>query len=204
MKKALLILSMAALIGGAQAAGTALVGDAAAGKTKSVTCAGCHGMDGNSMNTIWPKIAGQHDKYIRKQLANFKSGERYNASMSPMAMPLTEQDMADLAAYYSTQTITPGEASPELVDKGQNLYRAGNPTSGVSACIACHGPSGQGNPMANFPSLAGQHADYTVSTLKHFRSGERANDAGQMMRNIAAKMTDQEIEAVAQYIQGLQ
>lgn len=178
-------------------------GDLAAGKTKAAACAACHGADGNSANPEWPKLAGQHDKYLVKQLTNFKAGERTNAMMAPMAAGLSEQDMADIAAYYGSQTQTSGKADPALVDAGEKLYRGGNATTGVAACIACHAPNGMGNPQANFPRLSGQHAAYIVNQLKAFRAGERANDAGKMMQNIAARMTDTEMQAVASYIQGL-
>lgn len=178
-------------------------GDAAAGKTKSATCAGCHGPDGNSANPLWPKLASQHEKYLVKQLKDFKEGRRSNATMAPMAAPLGEQDMADVAAYFASQKIQPGAADPELVELGERIYRGGNMTSGVAACMACHGPSGRGNPQANFPALGGQHADYVVAQLKAFAGGERANDAGKMMRSIAARMTEAEMKAVASYIQGL-
>jgi cytochrome c553 len=178
-------------------------GDVAAGKQKSTSCATCHNADGNSTNGEWPKLAGQYPVYLVKQLNNFKAGERVNAIMNGMAAPLSEQDMEDLAAYYVAQTITPGEANPDLVELGKSIYRGGNLNSGVSACIGCHGPTGDGNPAAGFPSLAAQHAQYIETQLKVFRSMQRANDPGQMMRNIAGKMTDQEIQAVASYIQGL-
>lgn len=179
-------------------------GDAVAGKAKSATCAGCHGMDGNSANPEWPSLAGQHGNYIEKQLQEFKAGKRKNAMMAPMAMPLSEQDMADLAAYFSSQKAKTGVADPSLVELGQKIYRGGNPASGVAACIGCHGPSGAGNPAAKFPSVAGQQAKYIENQLNVFKSGERDNDAGKMMRNIAAKMTLEEMKAVASYLQGLQ
>lgn len=193
------VVSMLGVSGPALAAG-----DAAAGKAKSASCVACHGTDGNSMNPEWPTLAGQHPGYIAKQLRNFKAGERSNALMSPMAAPLSEQDMEDLAAYYSSQTAKPGEADAALVEQGRALYRGGNMSTGVAACVACHGPSGAGNPTANFPSLRGQHASYTINQLKTFQRGERANDAGKMMQNIAAKMTEAEMQAVASYIQGMQ
>jgi len=200
MKKLLLIASLVSLA----AVGTAhAAGDAEAGKAKSAACAACHGPDGNSLAPNFPKIAGQHADYTAKQLAEFKAGDRTDATMNAMAAPLSEQDMADLAAFYASQKATIGTAAEDKVALGETLYRAGNSTSGVSACAACHGPTGTGNPMAKFPSLNGQHADYTALQLKNFRSGTRANDAGSMMRSIAKKMTDAEIEAVAQYIQGL-
>jgi cytochrome c553 len=200
MKKLLLIASVAALaaMGTAQAAG-----DATAGKNKSATCAGCHGMDGNSANPAWPKLAGQHPQYIAKQLANFKADERVDPVMGPQAKGLSEQDMADLAAYFSAQKVALGSTPEDQLELGQTIYRAGNAASGVPACAACHGPTGAGNAQAKFPALSGQHAAYTEKALKDFRAGARANDAGQMMRNIAAKMTDAEIKAVSAYVQGL-
>ena len=191
MKKLLTLVTLISLaaIGSAQAAG-----DAAAGKAKSVTCAACHGPDGNSPTPAFPKIAGQHAGYLEKQLTEYKNGTRVNATMNGMAAPLSEQDIADLAAYFASQTGTIGTDDPDKVELGESIYRADNPATGVSACAACHSPTGVGNPMANFPSLQGQHADYTVLQLQHFRSGERANDAGAMMRGVAGKMTDAEIE----------
>ena len=200
MKK---FLTLAALVGLATFGNAQAAGDAEAGKAKSATCAACHGPDGNSVAPNFPKLAGQHAAYIAKQLAEYKSGERKNATMNGMAAPLSEQDMADLAAFYAAQEVKVGQAAEDKVALGESLYRAGNAASGVAACAACHEPTGIGNPMANFPSLSGQHAEYTATQLKYFRSGERANDAGAMMRGVAGKMTDAEIEAVSQYIQGL-
>ncbi len=178
-------------------------GNAETGKTKSATCAACHGADGNSVNPEWPKLAGQHPDYIIKQLSNFKEGARVNASMAPMAKPLSEQDMADLAAYFSSQPKKLGEADQTKVALGSQVYKGGNNATGVAACAACHGPTGAGNPAANFPALFGQHATYIKNQLYAFRKGERANDAGKMMRGVAGKMSDAEIEAVAEYIAGL-
>jgi cytochrome c553 len=200
MKKWLMTLSMAtAMVSSVAVAG----GDAAAGKAKSAMCAGCHMADGNSVNGMWPKLAGQHESYIIKQLQDFKAGDRVDPTMAPMAAGLSEDDMANLAAFYSSQTLKSGEADPALVEKGKQIFMNGNAASGVAACSACHAPNGVGNPAANFPSLQGQHADYTVKQLKDFRAGNRANDAGRMMQSVAAKMTDDEIAAVASYIQGL-
>ncbi len=202
MKKWFVFAAVFSLVG---ATGQSLAaGDAAAGKAKSATCAGCHAADGNSANPEWPKLAGQHASYIVKQLQNFKDGDRENAMMAPMAAPLSAQDMEDLAAYYSQQENKPAKADPALVEMGEQIYRGGNMSTGVAACMGCHSPSGAGNPAAKFPSLKGQHAKYTVLQLKAFKKGQRANDAGKMMRNIAAKMTDEEMEAVASYIQGMQ
>ncbi len=179
-------------------------GDKSAGKAKSAVCAGCHGVDGNSTNPEWPKLAGQHEDYIVKQLQEFKSKVRDNATMYPQAAALSDQDMADLAAYFASQTPKPGIADEKVVKLGETLFRGGSSASGLPACTGCHGPNGAGNPLAKFPSLAGQHATYTANQLKAFRAGVRANDAGKMMRMISTRLTDPEIEALAQYISGLQ
>lgn len=178
-------------------------GNAEAGKTKSAVCAACHNADGNSVNPEWPKLAGQHPNYIIKELNDFKNDKRVNATMSPMAKPLSEQDMADLAAYFTSQAKKLGEADQTKVGLGEQVYKGGNNATGVAACAACHGPTGAGNPAANFPALNGQHATYVKAQLLNFRSGARANDAGKMMRNVAAKMSDAEIDSVAEYIAGL-
>lgn len=179
-------------------------GNADQGKAESAVCAGCHGADGNSgINPLWPKLAGQHPQYIEKQLKDFKAGTRTDPLMSAMAMPLTEQGMADLAAYFSSQTKQIGAADAKAVSKGEQLYRAGNPDTGVAACMACHGPAGSGNPQALFPALNGQNAAYVEKALKDFRSGTRSNDTAKMMQGVVARMTDAEIADVAQYIQGL-
>ena len=186
-------------VGAVQAAG-----NADEGKKKSAVCASCHGADGNSgINPLWPKLAGQHPQYIEKQLKAFHDKKRSDPTMSAMAAPLKEQDMADLAAYFSSQVRKGGTAAADKVDAGEKVYRAGNAKTGVAACMACHGPTGSGNPVANFPSLAGQNADYVEKALKDFRSGARSNDYNAMMRGVVARMSDTEISAVAQYIQGL-
>jgi len=179
------------------------VGDAGAGKTKSATCAACHNADGNSMNPQWPKLAGQDKAYIYKQIMDFKSGARKDPTMTAMAMPLSEQDAADLAAYFSSQARAGGTADPAQVAGGELLYRGGNAARGVAACTACHQPNGMGNPAAGFPGIAGQHATYIEKALKDFRAQARANDANGMMRGVAENLTDAEIVAVAQYVQGL-
>jgi len=200
MKKVLLIASLFSFAFAGQAMSA---GDAAAGKAKSAACAGCHGVDGNSAAPNFPKIAGQGEGYLFKQLQEFKSGKRVDATMAGMVAGLNETDMADLAAYFASQTGTSGTAAEDQVELGQSIYRAGNAASGVAACAACHGPTGAGNPQARFPKLSGQHADYTAAQLVKFSKGERANDAGSMMRVVAGKMSEAEIKAVAQYIQGL-
>lgn len=178
-------------------------GNASAGKADSTTCAACHGADGNSVSPMFPNLAGQNAPYIIKQLHDFKSGARKNATMQPMAAPLNDKQIQDLAAWFSSQQVKIGEADPKLVALGESIFRGGDMKSGVPACMACHGPTGAGNPAAHFPALHGQHAAYVVAQLKAFRSGDRHNDAGKMMRDIAAKLTDAQIEAVASYIQGL-
>lgn len=201
MKYSLAFVACAAL---AVAGSVHAAGDPAAGKAKAVSCAACHGADGNSVNPEWPKLAGQHANYIAKQLADFKAGtDRSDALMAGQVAGLSEQDMQDLAAFFAQQQVSVGTTPEDLAALGEQIWRAGNPASGVAACISCHGPSGAGNPAANFPRLNGQHAVYTAAELRAFRSGDRKNDAGAMMRNIVAKMTDQEIEAVAAYVQGL-
>jgi len=202
MKKLITVATLGLLLGLCATAQAA--GDAAAGQQKAATCAGCHGMDGNSMNPEWPKLAGQHVKYVVKQLQNFKNMARVNAIMNGMAAGLSQQDMEDIAAYYENQQLQGGQANPALVEPGEQVFRGGNLQTGLAACAGCHGPTGTGNPAAGFPSLAGQHAQYIETQLRNFRAMERANDPGQMMRNVASRMTDQEIQAVASYIQGLQ
>lgn len=178
-------------------------GDIAAGKEKAQVCAACHGVDGNSTNPVWPNLAGQHEEYIVKQLMDFKAGNRENPQMTPMATNLSEQDMYDLAAYFSSQNPKWGKTDPAALELGQKIYRAGNMEAGVPACMACHGPTGRGNPAAKYPSLSGQHADYTETQLNAFRSKKRNNDINDVMRTIVGRMTHEEIKAVAQYIQGL-
>ena len=179
------------------------VGDAAAGEAKSAVCLACHGPGGNSVVPTWPKLAGQHPEYLYKQLMDFKSEARKNEQMSPQVIPLNEQDFEDLAAYFSAQTQTAGTADASLAELGERIYRGGNPDTGVPACSGCHGPAGSGLGLAKFPRVSGQHAAYADQTLKHFRDGARANDPNGMMRGVAARMTDEEIAAVAQFLQGL-
>jgi cytochrome c553 len=178
-------------------------GSAQDGQAKSAVCAACHGVDGNSVNPEWPALAGQHPGYIVAQLDAYQSGERNNVLMSPMAMPLTDQDKADLAAYFSGQALTPKEADPDLAKRGERLFRGGDSDRGITACIACHGPRGRGNPLANYPSVAGQHATYLANQLRLYASGERYSDPNQMMRSIARRMTEDDIRSVASYMQGL-
>ena len=166
-------------------------------------CAACHGADGNSAIPANPNLARQIPEYTTKQLANFKSGERANAVMAGMVAALSPQDMASLGDYFWRQTAKPAVAtSKEMALLGQSLYRGGNAATGVPACSGCHSPDGVGIPR-QYPRLAGQHAEYTAAQLKAWRSGERANDPNKMMRMIAARLSDREIQAVSEFIQGL-
>jgi len=187
-------------------AGAALAeGDVAAGQAKSSTCVACHGVDGNSVNPEWPSIAGQHASYIVNQLKAFKSGTRQNALMAPMAMTLSDQDMADLAAYFSSQSMRGKEADKDKVAAGEKLYRGGNPSSSTAACIACHGPGGRGNPGAGYPAIQGQHSTYVVAQLNAYKSKSRTTDdaVNRMMQDVASQLTAEEVAAVAAYVQGL-
>jgi cytochrome c553 len=197
-------LSVANLAWANPAPAAAAKGDAAkAQKIVNDVCGACHATDGNSTSPAYPSLAGQHPEYIAKQLAEFKSGARKNAIMAPNAATLSNDDMLNLAAYFSAQQPKPKLAKDAaLVAEGQKIYKGGNAGSGVPACASCHGPAGSGIPV-QFPRLAGQHAKYVQSQLKNFRSGDRANDGGKMMQVIARKMTDQEMKAVAEYINGL-
>jgi len=177
-----------------------LVGDVKNGQKKAGACVSCHGKDGNSKVGTYPKIAGQHANYITAQLKAFKNGERDNALMKSMVAKLNEQNMADVAAFYATQTMTPGTTAKSALPLGENIFRGGNMKTGLPSCQGCHGPQGKGNAAAGFPALGGQHANYIVAQLKHYQGGTRSHD---MMSDIAKKMTDEEIEAVAQYINGL-
>lgn len=178
-------------------------GDAAAGQAKSALCATCHANDGNSALAINPKLAGQSAAYIVKQLVDFNSGARPDPTMAAMVLSLSEQDMQDIAAWYASQTVTLQGANAESLALGESLYRAGNKQFAVTACSACHSPTGQGNAPAGFPSLGGQHAEYTLKQLKSFRAGERDNDLNSMMRITVERLTDKELEALASYVSGL-
>lgn len=192
------------LLCGLSLSGTVMAeGSAEAGQAKSTPCVACHGVNGNSANPEWPNLAGQHPQYIVKQLKAFKSGARQNPLMTPQAQPLSDQDMEDLAAYFATQTPTGLEADASKVALGQRLFRAGDEQKGIAACSSCHGPAGHGNPTALYPSIRGQHATYIEAQLKAYRNGTRQTDQNQMMRGVAKAMTDEEIAAVAAYVQGL-
>ncbi len=172
------------------------------GKAKSMLCSACHGQDGNSINPEWPSLAGQHEKYFVKTLKAYKNESRKNAVMYPLVMTLSEQDMMDLAAYYQAQTPKKLSYDYDLAKKGEALYRGGN-SSGVAACIACHGPRGKGNPGAGYPSIAGQHAAYTKNALIEYTNGNRKPGINDMMQTLASRMTSEDMDAVAEYIQAL-
>jgi cytochrome c553 len=193
----------------AQSVESVVKGDPTKGQqTASKVCAACHGPDGNSPLPVNPSLAGQHPEYIFKQLVNFtrvggKPAERANPTMAGMAALLNNAQMKDVAAYYAAQTPRPRSArDKELVMAGQAIYRGGIAAKGVAACASCHSPTGAGMP-AQFPRIAGQHAEYSAAQLKAFRSGGRANDLNRMMRNTAGKLTDREIAAVSEYMAGL-
>ena len=155
---------------------TPAAGSAEEGQTKSTACIACHGVDGNSANPQWPTLAGQHKPYIAKQLSAFKSGSRKDPLMSPMAVSLSDDDIEDLAAYFSAQKPTGLEADPGKVSLGQRLYRGGDTKAGLAACAACHGAEGHGNPLASYPAIRGQHATYLATQLRAYRAGTRTTD----------------------------
>ncbi|EKE83395.1 c-type cytochrome [Idiomarina xiamenensis] len=204
---------LAMLIGifcGLTAAAQAAEGDVEAGKEKSQVCAACHGPDGNAPSDQYPKIAGQHEGYLAKQLHDFKQaaetgGEqgRNNPIMMGQVANLSEQDIADLAAYFASQQAKPGSTPEDIIAKAEDLWRRGNPDSKIPSCTGCHGPRGDGMGLAKFPDISGQHAAYTATQLKAFRAGERANDMNGMMRGVAQKLTDEEIDLLSKYLSGL-
>ena len=178
-------------------------GDAEAGKALSANCAACHGADGNSPSPAFPKIAGQGERYLIKQITEIRDGARQAPAMQPFVMNLSDEDIANLSAYFASQTATAGGAKEELVELGAQIFRAGIEEKGIPACLACHAADGSGVELAGFPRLAGQHDAYTAQQLHAFSAGTRNNDQAAMMRTIAERMHDKEIEAVASYIQGL-
>lgn len=181
-------------------------GSAEAGKSKSLTCSACHGADGNSVNPMWPNIAEQHSNYIFEQLQAFKTGTRSDILMTAQTLALAEQDMRDLAAYFeSQQAAVRPVADPATIDSGEQLYRGGDEAAGIPACIACHGPTGRGNPAASYPSLQGQYANYTAKQLRDYASGARKSDGRtKVMRDIAQRLSEKDIVDIASYVQGLQ
>jgi cytochrome c553 len=185
------------------------MGDAAAGKDMSVACAACHGADGNSAVPTFPKIAGQGDRYLLKQMQDIRDGARPVPTMAGQLDGKSDQQLADIAAYFSSQAASGGQTDPAMLDLGQKVYRAGVADRNFPACSACHSPTGKGNAPAGFPALAGQHAEYIATQLKMYRKGYedetgRTNDGdAKIMRTTAFGLSDKEIEAVASYISGL-
>lgn len=175
------------------------------GKAKSLTCTACHGPEGNSTNAMWPNIAGQNAPYLLAQLQSFKDGSRQDPLMSAQAMMLSDQDMADLAVYFeSLPGAVQSVKDASTVSRGEALYRGGDSDNGVAACLACHGPSGRGNPAAKYPALQGQHADYTAKQLSDYASGARVSDGKtRIMRDIAGRLSKEDIAALSSYVQGL-
>ena len=190
------------------------IGDLENGRIKSAACAGCHMVDGNTVNPEWPKIAGQVQNYLVKQMVGFRDGDRENEIMDPFIKPLSQVDIEDIATYYSNQKMKPGIADQTQLALGEKIYRKGVFYSPLTACTGCHGNKGQGNhdwevvmaapPSVLAPALGGQNAPYVVKQLLAFRSGERGNDVGEVMQKIARQMSDEQIKAVAQYITQLQ
>jgi cytochrome c553 len=179
-------------------------GDYQAGQEKSTTCAACHGPTGVSVNPIWPNLAGQHAAYLVKQLHDFKAMQHRNApTMAPMVANLNEQDIEDLAAFYARQPLPENTTPQQFLKRGEQLYRGGDFSKHISACIACHGPSGRGNAQANFPVLSGQQPAYTLQQLQAFKGKTRSNDLNSIMRSISARMSTEDMEAVAHYVAGL-
>ena len=211
-RKVLNWLPLVVLAASAAQAESLVDGSIEAGKSKSVTCSACHGTEGVSANPLWPNIAGQGATYLVTQLQAFRDGaanpaeaKRYNALMSPQSISLTDEDIRDLAVYYeSLPAPVQAVANPETVDRGEALYRGGDLENGIAACLACHGPAGRGNPAAGYPALQGQHAVYTAQTLRDYASGARKSDGTtRIMRDIAARLSQEDIDALASYIQGL-
>ena len=191
-----------------------ITGSAEAGATKAAVCTACHGVNGNSVNPEWPNLAGQNATYLREQLEMFKAKKRNNPIMQPIVDPLTEQDFADLAAFFSTQTPSGLEADPSYWKAGEALYKSGDAARSIPACTACHGPAGQGNAGAGYPALRAQHSVYTVKQLQDYLTKNRYRDAtdasvvnstrnSAMMTTIAARLTPEDIRNLASYVQGL-
>lgn len=183
---------------------TANAADIEAGKAKSAVCAACHGADGNSANAAWPSLAGQHATYIYKQLQDFKEGRRTDATMVGMVALLNDEDMKNISAYFESQQPRAVAFDPDMIELGESIYRGGITETSVAACMSCHSPSGKGNGPAGWPSLKGQYPEYMVLQLQNFKQGLRANDSGEMMRKVVARMSDKEMKSVAAYIAGIE
>lgn len=204
MNKLLVSLLLTLGVTGAANAAEPIKGDAAAGQAKTAVCGACHNPDGNSLAPNFPKLAGQGEKYLEKQLHDIKSGKRTVLEMTGMLAAFNDQDMADIAAYFASQKGSVGAADPKLVERGRALFNGGDIEKGLPACTGCHSPNGAGLALAGFPHLSGQHADYVKKQLTAFREGERTNDGdATTMRTIASKLSNKDIEALSSYIQGL-
>jgi cytochrome c553 len=206
------VLSLILGVSSAVAGEAPVVGDAAAGAAKAVTCSACHGVNGMSLSPEWPNLAGQHHEYIQHQLGYLKSGVRVAAAMNAMAAGLSVQDMADLASYFEKQTPTGLEGDASLAQAGQKLYRSGIPSRNIPSCMGCHGPNGRGNGPAKWPQIRGQNASYVATQLSHYAenarytsvAGQPAVDASaEIMTTIAKRLQPDEIKALAAYVQGL-
>lgn len=201
------ILSLGLAAGNVMAEEQPETGDPEAGKAISTTCAACHGADGNSLNPVWPSLAGQHQKYIIQQLQYFKENKRNNVLMNAQAVGLSDDDMLNLSAYFSSQTPVVREVSDAAsVDVARRLYRGGDAERGIPACLACHGPTGDGNPGVPYPVIGGQHAAYTASSLREYAKDDNARsntETQNIMTDIALKLEPSEIDALASYLQGL-
>jgi len=180
-------------------------GDPKAGQSKAAACGACHGMDGNSSDPQYPKLADQSEQYIATQLMRFKSGVRQNAIMQGMAASLSPQDMHDLGAYFSQQKRLAGVADAKLAQDGEKLYREGDASRGIPACMACHGPDGAGNPGWRAPNIGGQHADYVQAQLQAWHDGTTwgTDTHAKIMPAIAERLTEHDIAAVSSYVEGL-
>lgn len=182
------------------------VGDPEAGQEQAAVCASCHGMDGNSQVTIWPKLAGQHEEYAARQSILIREQKRNVPEMYPIVQGMSDQDLADIAAYFERQELKPGVADEQLVEAGEALYHAGNAETDVPACAACHGPAGSGVLGAHYPRVSGQHADYTAKRLRDYRNGVTSGEDdpySRIMVAVSRNLSDEEIEAVSSYIEGL-
>ena len=176
-------------------------GDPAVGQATAIICIGCHGNDGNSTSELNPKLAGQGENYLAKQLTDFKSGARQEQHMTSMVEAISKEDIPHLAAWFASQKRT-YSANKTGNPQGRQIFHTGLDSKGVAACNGCHAEDGKGNDAIGFPSLAGQHADYITKQLKDFRRGTRHNDNG-MMHNIAKQLNDDEIKALAEYVEAM-
>ena len=199
MKKVIVSLVISMGITGVAFAG----GDAQAGKSKVATCTACHGPTGIGMTPLWPNLAGQGEPYLVKQITDIKEGRRPVPEMAAFVSSLSKQDIDDISAFYASQTAPKGSTPAEYVKLGESLYRGGDSKRQIPACSACHLPGGQGIALARYPQIAGQKVEYTIKQLTDFREGNRNNDDAKIMRTIAQKLSNKEIQALAHYINGL-